>query len=172
MKDGDSGKILWLNQNSDFSKSNIEHEARIPKKILKVGHWRQRAVIEIQNIFRNSVLMKYFSAKAFVANSISHLLKKSRHLVLCKEYFSSKYKIFIAMNRQFTEVDHGGNLEIFVTNPCREPRRRNTDIGGLEYDIKYRFWVRRYMQRPVSLIYEGVLAQQAMLVTSFSDIIR
>jgi len=35
MKDGDSGKILWLNQNSDFSKSNIEHEARIPKKILK-----------------------------------------------------------------------------------------------------------------------------------------
>ena len=44
MKDGDSGKILWLNQNSDFSKSNIEHEARIPKKILKVGNGRYRAI--------------------------------------------------------------------------------------------------------------------------------
>ena len=42
MKDGDSGKILWLNQNSDFSKSNIEHEARIPKKILKVCRGRCR----------------------------------------------------------------------------------------------------------------------------------
>ena len=154
MKDGDSGKILWLNQNSDFSKSNIEHEARIPKKILKVGHRRQRAVILIRIVYRISVLIKYFSAKVFVANSISHLLKKSRHLVLCKEYFSSKYKIFIAMNRQFTEVDHGGNLEIFVTNPCREPRRRKTVIDGLEYDIKYRFWVRRYMQRQVGLFYD------------------
>ena len=36
MKDGNSGKILWQ-QNSDFSKADIEHEARIPKKILKVS---------------------------------------------------------------------------------------------------------------------------------------
>lgn len=35
MKDGESGKVLWQ-QNSDFSKINVEHEARIPKKILKV----------------------------------------------------------------------------------------------------------------------------------------
>ena len=99
MKDGDSGKILWLNQNSDFSKSNIEHEARIPKKILKVGNGRYRAIILIQKMPLVSVSIEYFSAKVFVANSISHLLKKSRHLVLCREYFSSKYKIFIAMNR-------------------------------------------------------------------------
>ena len=99
MKDGDSGKILWLNQNSDFSKSNIEHEARIPKKILKVGNGRYRAIILIQKMPLVSVPMEYFSAKVFVANSISHLLKKFRHLVLCREYFSSKYKIFIAMNR-------------------------------------------------------------------------
>ena len=36
MKDGESGKVLWQ-QNSDFSKVNVEHEARIPKKILKVN---------------------------------------------------------------------------------------------------------------------------------------
>ena len=41
MKDGSSGKVLWQ-QNSDFSKSNIEHEARIPKKILKY-HVKQNA---------------------------------------------------------------------------------------------------------------------------------
>ena len=35
MKDGETGKVLWQ-QNSDFSKVNVEHEARIPKKILKV----------------------------------------------------------------------------------------------------------------------------------------
>ena len=34
MKDGSNGKILWQ-QTTDFSKPDKEHEARIPKKILK-----------------------------------------------------------------------------------------------------------------------------------------
>ena len=55
--------------------------------------------------------MGCLSAKVFVGNSISHLLKKSRRSVWCKEYFSSKYKTFITMNREFTEVVHGGNLD-------------------------------------------------------------
>ena len=38
MKDGETGKVLWQ-QNSDFSKVNVEHEARIPKKILKVSFY-------------------------------------------------------------------------------------------------------------------------------------
>ena len=34
MKDGEKGKVLWQ-QTTDFSRSEIEHEARIPKRILK-----------------------------------------------------------------------------------------------------------------------------------------
>ena len=47
MKDGESGKVLWQ-QNSDFSKVNIEHEARIPKKILKVK-------VEVNNVKPNLI---------------------------------------------------------------------------------------------------------------------
>lgn len=36
MKDGEKGKVLWQ-QSADFSRSEIEHEARIPKRILKGG---------------------------------------------------------------------------------------------------------------------------------------
>lgn len=34
LRDADTGKILWQ-QNEDMSRSDIEHEARVPKKILK-----------------------------------------------------------------------------------------------------------------------------------------
>lgn len=34
MKDGEKGKVLWQ-QSADFSRSDKEHEARIPKRILK-----------------------------------------------------------------------------------------------------------------------------------------
>ena len=34
LRDADTGKILWQS-NEDLSNPNIEHEARVPKKILK-----------------------------------------------------------------------------------------------------------------------------------------
>ena len=51
MKDGSSGKVLWQ-QNSDFSKSNIEHEARIPKKILKYHVKQNTFFIKKHFVFR------------------------------------------------------------------------------------------------------------------------
>ena len=54
MKDGSNGKILWQ-QTTDFSKPDKEHEARIPKKILK----------EILNIYIAILLNLRVSQKAW-----------------------------------------------------------------------------------------------------------
>ena len=81
MKDGESGKVLWQ-QNADFSKINVEHEARIPKKILKVNaSWLLRTLksslvqkylprAELQFSRRNNIIQPY-SANFFQVSSLN-----------------------------------------------------------------------------------------------------
>ena len=38
LRDADTGKILWQG-NDDLSLPDVEHEARVPKKILKCGQF-------------------------------------------------------------------------------------------------------------------------------------